>query len=269
MSTKSARGKDKSNKIWINLSMGLIILASIVIFAAWPRDTLGKNFPEVVKYYPELVDKSVVSHGTVTTETTTTTWFNFANDATVNPTALKEYFRYFEQLSRAGITIPYAIDKRPMTLTIQRPIRTNRVFIFISNNDPKPAWSTSDAQAATSAQSDGYYVVFIRVIHNDTLPKSSLFTTPQAFLTKMVAVETCQSSIGVRPDNDADILIAQEVTCNSFGDAFATKQRGVVSSDYFERMHWITYFGQVPIALDESSYQAMPYVGDGITLINK
>ncbi len=265
MSKKSARGKSKSNSIWIGVVILFIIIATLIW---WPKGTTGKNFPEVVKYYPELQESLVVSHGIIQTESTTTAWFNFAPDATVNPFALKEYFRYFEQMARGGIQLNYAIDGQPTFLSMQPSRQTNRVFFFIANNDPKPAWSNSDAQGSTFYD-NAFNATFIRVIHKDTLPKSSLFTTPKMFLTKMVAVEACQTFLSTLTDssNSDRIVIAQEVTCNSFGDAFASKQLGITSDVFLEWMQRITYFGgQIPIALDESSYQAIPYVGEAITI---
>lgn len=227
--------------------------------------------PEITSYYPELRDYPILSKGEFATDRTHTKWLNLSKMG-FNPNIALITFRYFEELGKSQKIISYLNGNQSIPFGLNQRLRTERVLFFIPQDAPSPNWPNISFTASTTGRfTGGPYVTFVRIPNSgrDIAP-SLVFTTTEAAANKAFSVEACQSSIQISSLTPEVANLGQELVCNSYGVAFASKQTGLAFDKY---QSWAkdVLIRQDPkspsyplYVLPEQEYNLIPQVGQSV-----
>ncbi|OGY16539.1 MAG: hypothetical protein A2785_03020 [Candidatus Chisholmbacteria bacterium RIFCSPHIGHO2_01_FULL_49_18] len=241
-------------------------------FGIFSGERLGSEYPEVLRYYPEMAEQPVRENGVFQTTQTSVRWFNFG-DARFDPDAAARIFSYFEEISDNGIISSIHNPSGEDVYFEARPnpvVRPEHVFIT-SAEAPNPSWLTDWGQGGTYRGFDGSVnLTRIPLVSPEPGLEREVYDTVEKNANKIFIIEACQNSVNVISSDPETPHYFQEAFCVGSGTAVAFRQMKVTYSGYTEFVHDKAFqvpAGTIPfVELDEVLYHEIPVFSPAIHL---
>jgi|GEM_PF-3679698 len=209
-----------------------------------PTPTPVSKPPERLKIEPTFPIKEISEKNLTAKETGSfiqsdiaTTWANLTDNHFIEKKA-KDVFLYFETLSERLKELPYIINNITFTtFKLEKTKANSRLFLILPEEVSMPKYQNDpnyETPALTYTLEDGKkHLSYIR-INNSTqnLPESAAYKNEIEDANLKFFIESCQSSLKVKGENEGENVFGQEIVCNSLGIAFLLKQSGISYKDY-------------------------------------
>lgn len=243
---------------------------------ATPTPFTGRG--EIDLYYPELAGRGLVpiSSEVLTGLSAPTAVFDYIPRTELNFRSITNVYNY---LDTGRIAPVYQgnifIENKPVDVVFFKKNLKSRVVAFVPKDAPYPAWivthqEAKDFDAATRVGHDGRMTSYVRDVASPD-PEKSLQTTYRN-LTLAFVVEACQETFSGRfsdqngqlLSDENNVFLAQELWCNSFGMALASRILGYTYDEYVKYVssNSINIKGYVKdfpmLRLLPESYRALP-----------
>lgn len=185
------------------------------------------------KYYPELMNKDPYEVGAFKTDQgASVTWLNYT-DGKFNPKSAQKMFSYFynfipPEFAKSKTTISYDGKDEDVYYT-PRSIKNERVIFIVPENIPFPRFAEQLETLGVTAYYGEAVISYIKIVNFG----NKLFSR-EDWSTVVLATETCQQGVEITSTNPELAQLAQEIYCNSLGEAYTAKQMGLSYEEYFQ-----------------------------------
>lgn len=196
------------------------------------REKLGSNYPNILKYYPELANLPVEESGIFETEIdhNRVSYFNLT-DTHFHPDLAAKLFSYFEDIANNRLSSTIVT---PEGLTVSFEIVHNfssyngNIFI-VPENAPKPSWLPDRPLGVTYLKYEDFTnLTQIRIPREER----SFLANPIKNANFGLNVEACNNSLTVVSNPPNLAKYSQETFCNSIGLAISFRQTDATYSTY-------------------------------------
>lgn len=241
-----------------------------IAYALGNQEKRGSDFPEVVKYYPELARYPVKNAGEISLPETgrNIRYYNFTRFK-LQIESLQLISGFLQGHASESADITYDVYAVRAEISLNPRGVSNHVIFIAPNEAQNPKWltdlgATQDTFAATNTNFPGITATFVRA--PEILGEYNMDLYNQIVLNGAILTELCNSIVDVRtryPDGHEGEL-GQELTCNSLSLMYEHRQAGSPYSAYLGEAATTTIYafdirGVHPVLIyPESSYNNLP-----------
>lgn len=253
----------------LSLAAGGTWTAGYLLRSQDGQDFSGENgqFPDLVNYYPEILNRRLYENGDFQTPNRSVSWYNFSDQYSFNSDAASQMYSFLEDLGGKIPIFFVEVNGKSEAVLAKTKVPGDLKLFTVNKGMPKPKW-VQGLETATR-QSDAENVPALTRISAETSSsqlsdaEKYLFMTPLSSAESSVAIEASQASIHVGSGvYDYDIRL-QEYLANTLGLAIAFRQQNVGYDSYVDKIN-VAGAGFLPSGiyrfdtLTREVYQALP-----------